>query len=66
MANKIFINADEIVEELGVSKSYAYKLMKKMNVELKARGFVTIPGRVSRKYYHEKFYGVKPEGQEVV
>ncbi|MDR1496456.1 MAG: DNA-binding protein [Clostridiales Family XIII bacterium] len=59
MTNSIFIKADEIAEELGVSKPYAYKLVKRMNEELRERGFVTIPGRVSRQYYREKVYGVQ-------
>ena len=29
-----------------------------MNEELEAKGFITIAGRVSRKYYEEKFYGM--------
>ena len=29
-----------------------------MNEELEAKGFLTIAGRVSRKYYEEKFYGI--------
>ena len=26
--------------------------------EVEAKGFITIAGRVSRKYYEEKFYGM--------
>jgi hypothetical protein len=40
-----------------VSKPYAYKLVQRLNAELGALGFITIPGRVSRKYYLEKVYG---------
>lgn len=36
----------------------AYKLIRQMNEELEAKGFITIAGRVSRKYYEEKFYGM--------
>jgi Mn-dependent DtxR family transcriptional regulator len=70
--NNIFIKADEIATELGVSKPYAYKLVKRMNEELRQKGFVTIPGRVSRQYYREKVYGsqtkerVSQEEQEVM
>ena len=27
--------------------------------ELKQKGFLTIPGRVSRNYFEEKFYGLR-------
>ena len=49
---------EEIAEELGISKPFAYKLVRQMNEELEAKGFLTIAGRVSRKYYEEKFYGI--------
>jgi Mn-dependent DtxR family transcriptional regulator len=66
MTKNIFIKADEIAAELGVSKPYAYKLVQKMNAELEADGFITISGRVSRKYYLEKIYGAEPKEQGVM
>ena len=39
--------------------AYAYKLVREMNEELKQKGFLTIPGRVSRNYFEEKFYGLR-------
>lgn len=57
MRSTIFIKAEEIAEELGVSKPYAYKLVRKLNDELSRKGFITISGRVSRAYYKEKVYG---------
>ncbi len=53
----LFIRAEEIAEELGVSKPYAYKLVRKLNEELAKQGFLTISGRVSRAYFQEKLYG---------
>ena len=64
MTNSIFIKADEIAEEMGVSKPYAYKLVKQLNGELGEKGFITIPGRVSRQYYREKVYGGADKKQE--
>lgn len=58
MIKTVFIKADKVAEELGVSKPHAYKLVKAMNEELKKAGYITIAGRVSRKYYEEKFYGL--------
>lgn len=49
-----FIRVDEVAQELGVSKSSAYKVVQKLNAELKARGYLTIAGRVSRQYFLEK------------
>ena len=56
-----FIRADEVAQELNVSKPYAYKLIRKLNEELKAKGFITIEGRVNRKYFYERLYGAGKE-----
>lgn len=60
MENK-FIRADEVAEELGISKPYAYKLIRKLNDELKEKGFVTISGRVNCQYFNERLYGAEKE-----
>ena len=52
-----FICAEEVAQELSVSKPYAYKLIRKLNEELKANGFITIAGRVNRQYFYERLYG---------
>jgi Mn-dependent DtxR family transcriptional regulator len=59
MSNTPFIKAEEIAAALGVSPTYAYKIIQKMNKELKAQGYMTIAGRVSRQYFQEKFYGLQ-------
>ena len=59
MSKELFIKAEEVARELGISKPYAYKLVREMNEELKQKGFITIPGRVSRRYFEEKFYGLR-------
>lgn len=58
MTQELFVRAEEVANELGISKPYAYKLLREMNEELKQKGFITIPGRVSRRYFEEKFYGL--------
>ena len=52
-----FICAEEVAQELSVSKPYAYKLIRQLNEELKAKGFITISGRVNRQYFYESLYG---------
>lgn len=56
MENK-FIRAEEVAQELSVSKPYAYKLIRQLNEELKSKGFITITGRVNRQYFYERLYG---------
>lgn len=43
-----FIKADEVAEELGISKPYAYKIIRRLNEELREKGMITIAGRVDR------------------
>ena len=52
------MRVEEVATELDVSVSYAYKIIKQLNNELKAKGFVTISGRVNRQYFNERLYGV--------
>ena len=61
MNKNLFIKAEEIATELGVSKPYAYKLIRKLNEELKSKGFITISGKVSRQFFEEKIYGLRDE-----
>lgn len=49
-----FMRVDEVAQELGVSKSYAYKIVQKLNKELKNKGFLTISGRVNKQYFMER------------
>ena len=59
MSKELFVRAEEVAGALGISKPYAYKLVREMNEELKQIGVITIPGRVSRRYFEEKFYGLR-------
>ena len=58
-----FICAEEVAQELSVSKPYAYKLIRQLNEELKAKGFITISGRVNRQYFCERLYGAGKEDE---
>ncbi|MGN1328648.1 MAG: DNA-binding protein [Eubacterium sp.] len=64
MESTSFMKVDEVAQELGISKSYAYKIVQKLNAELKEKGFMTISGRVNKQYFMERTcYGVtKKEG----
>ncbi|MDE6424957.1 MAG: helix-turn-helix domain-containing protein [Ruminococcus sp.] len=62
---KKFIKADEVAEMLEISKAHAYKIIRQLNDELEAKGFITISGRVSRQYFFERLYGNAPDGKEV-
>ena len=44
-----FIRAEDVAQELNVSKPYAYKLIRQLNEELKAKGFITIADYTKNK-----------------
>ena len=54
MESTSFMRVDEVDQELGISKSYAYKIVQKLNTELKEKGFMTISGRVNKQYFMER------------
>lgn len=51
MENASFMRVDEVAKELGISKSYAYKIVQKLNAELAEKGF---SGRVNKQYFTER------------
>ena len=55
---KLFISAKEVAKELEVSDSYAYRLIRQLNAELEQKGFVVVKGKISRKYFEERVYGM--------
>ena len=54
MESTSFMRVDEVAQELGISKSYAYKIVQKLNAELSSKGFMTISGRVNKQYFMER------------
>lgn len=54
MESTSFMKVDEVAQELGVSKSYAYKIVQKLNAELKEKGFMIISGRINKQYFMER------------
>jgi len=56
-----FMRVEEVAKELGVSKPYAYKLVQKLNEELKRKNYITISGRISKRYFKERVYGLQAE-----
>jgi hypothetical protein len=64
MSKELFVTATDVSKELGVSSAYAYRLIRKLNEELSKKGFMTIAGRVSRRYFEEKFYGMEKDQKE--
>lgn len=55
------MSVEEVAQELGISKSHAYKIVHRLNAEMQELGYMTIAGRVNRKFFMEKFCYSGPE-----
>lgn len=50
------LNAQQVSEYLGISVSYAYKIIDRLNRELEKAGFLTIHGKVDSLYLTKRFF----------
>ena len=55
-----FLSAKEVAEICGCSLSKSYAVIRALNAELEALpgNYLTMSGKVSRKYLMEKIYGM--------
>lgn len=51
-----FLTATEVAEILHVSRSTAYRIIKRLNNELDKAGKITVAGKVSARYFYENVY----------
>lgn len=47
---------EEVQEILGIGKSKAYDIIRKLNAELDKKGYLTVRGKVNIKYFQERMY----------
>ena len=57
MENKRFLNVQDVAAFMDISVPMAYKIIRRLNEELAAQGYITVAGKVSRVYFEEKVYG---------
>ena len=48
MTDSKLLNVDEVAELIGVLRSYAYRVIRRLNKELTASGHYVVPGRINR------------------
>lgn len=51
-----FLTATDVAEILNVSRSTAYRIIRKLNDELNKAGKITVAGKISAKYFYEHTY----------
>ena len=58
MAKQVY-TAKDIAEICEISESKAYGVIRRLNDELRDKGFLTFAGKVSIAYFNERMYGMK-------
>lgn len=54
----LYYTVKEIQDILGVSRAMAYRIIKELNQELGNRGYIVMSGKVPKKFFAEKYYGM--------
>lgn len=57
METKTYYDKDDVMLILGVKQDAAYKIIRTLNDELRGKGYITVAGKVSKKYFDERYYG---------
>lgn len=58
MAQSLYYTVNEVMEILGVSRAKAYKVVKELNEELAAQGYIVTAGKIPKKFLAERLYGM--------
>lgn len=62
--SSMYMYAEDVAEILGISRNYAYKVIRELNEELGRQGYRVVAGRIPIKFFKEKFYGFDEEQQK--
>lgn len=54
MVGQNFMTVEEVAQELRVSKSKAYEVVRNLNRELQEMGYLTVAGRINATFFHKK------------
>lgn len=57
MNENTYVRAKDVAKKMDISEGMAYKIIRKLNEELREQGYVTVRGRLSRRYFEKRIYG---------
>ncbi|KJJ71701.1 hypothetical protein [Clostridium sp. FS41] len=52
--SKQYLSAAEVGEIMNYSTSHSYAIIKQLNAELRAKGYIVRTGQIPRKYFLER------------
>lgn len=56
MSDEKFYTAEDVAKIMNVSTVTGYRIIKRLNNELKEKGYITVAGKISKRYFNEKVY----------
>ena len=57
MKDKKYLKAQDVANYMEISVPLAYKIIRSLNDELVAQGYLVVAGRINRSYFEKKIYG---------
>lgn len=57
MDEKLYYEAKEIAQMVGVGRTKGYAIVKQLNRELEKEGFIVVKGKVPRDYFDARYFG---------
>lgn len=56
MNEKRYYTALEVGKMIGVGRTSAYSIVKKLNKELSDKGYLVVDGKISKDYFESKYF----------
>ena len=53
--SKTYYTVAEVAEIVGCKVNTAYKIVAGLNKQLKDKGYVTLQGKINKRYFHEHY-----------
>ncbi len=50
-----FMNAKDVSQELQISRSSAYKVIRQLNDELQKKGYLIVNGKIPKNYFVSRY-----------
>ena len=50
-----FMSAADVAKELGVGRTKSQQIVKELNAELEKMGYLTVQGKISRKFFEKRY-----------
>ena len=51
-----FYFVEDVMKMLDLSRAKCYEIIRQLNAELDAAGYLTVAGRVPRRYFDSRYY----------